>query len=59
MSIAFNIPASSLFDYFQNENKKKLVLKLDFVDDSENEEYVVLLMISWIVADFKLSQLFK
>ncbi len=59
MSIAFNIPASSLFDYFQNENKKKLVLKLDFVDDSENEEYVVLLMISWIVAGFKLSQLFE
>lgn len=59
MSIAFNIPASTLFDYFQDENKKKLVLKLDFVDDSENEEYVVLLMISLIVADFKLSQLFE
>lgn len=38
MSIAFNIPASTLFDYFQDENKKKLVLKLDFVDDSKNEE---------------------
>lgn len=38
MSIAFNIPASTLFDYFQDENKKKLVLKLDFVDDSKNEQ---------------------